>query len=136
MENNKALTDAEILQKVIDALNINHFQLSKAMGYGNHRSLYRIRDGESKINAGFEKKIKAAFPKVNLEFINTGVGSPLVSENEPEKKEEVQPNYVGLGPDAQLELQKINSRLSAIENDQFLIRQMIKEIYDKITAAK
>ncbi|MFB0907139.1 MAG: hypothetical protein QMB03_02445, partial [Spirosomataceae bacterium] len=69
------------------------------LGFKTPQQLYKITNGQTKgLRASLSEKIKKIYPKVNLNWLDAGVGEPSV---ENEKSTEIE------GLKAELELQKV-----------------------------
>jgi hypothetical protein len=80
MNNNKALTDIQIMESILKALELTANGFSKELGYKSSMSLYNILDGNRPIPEPMVNKIRLKFPEVSIHYIDTGLGTPLKAD--------------------------------------------------------
>jgi hypothetical protein len=77
MENQKRLTDAEILLNVINAVKLTKNGFATKCKYKSAMSIYNILEGRNGISDDMAARITQAFPEVSYNFIQTGRGDVL-----------------------------------------------------------
>jgi hypothetical protein len=76
------ISDSEIINKVISALDTNANKLSSELNYSSHMSIYLIVKGTNKISKGLKERLIMKFPQVNYNYLSTGEGAVLLNDNE------------------------------------------------------
>lgn len=77
-DNSKDLTDAEILERVIEALDTNPHRLGVRLGYKSpSASIRNVLIGDGGISKAMMDKIVEEYPQVNYLFLAKGQGEPL-----------------------------------------------------------
>jgi len=72
---------SEILKEVLDVLGENYNSFATSIGLKRTQNLYDIRDGKvKKLSNGLISLITKAYPKVNEEYLKTGIGN-ILKEN-------------------------------------------------------
>jgi hypothetical protein len=124
--NGKKLTDADILDKVIFALQTNRKQISIDLEYKSHQSIYLVTNGTNRLTQDMINRIMIKFPEVNPSFLHSGEGNPLRFKTE--SKEE---KYNFEKPKDSLEiLFEIPSRLDRLEEVQRKQTEIINQILE------
>jgi hypothetical protein len=77
----KKLTDGEIVNKVLDALNITANSLVVKLKYKSPATVYHIINGINKISDGFITRTVTTFPNVSYKFMKEGEGDVLLKED-------------------------------------------------------
>ena len=72
MPKNKALTDAQILQEVLNALDYTANALNDKLEYSSPSSVPHVLKGRNELSRGMKERIVNTFPNVNMEFLNKG----------------------------------------------------------------
>lgn len=72
MPKNKALTDAQILQEVLNALDYTANALNDKLEYSSPSSVPHVLKGRNELSRGMKQRIVNTFPNVNMEFLNKG----------------------------------------------------------------
>jgi hypothetical protein len=80
MENQKKLTDAEILLQIINAVKLTKNGFATRCKYKSAMSIYNILEGRNGISDDMAARITQSFPEVNYNFILTGKGEILNAE--------------------------------------------------------
>lgn len=136
------LSDKKILQSVLDALHITGNKFSKHLKYKAPASVYHILEGRTNISPEIIERILKGFPIISYVFLNTGKGSPLLSEAE----EQAQKNlFRHLYPEAEHYRKDLSKDISLLDNDlsteqmfklmlisQNRTNQLIGELIDKL----
>jgi plasmid maintenance system antidote protein VapI len=78
----KPITDSEIIENVMTALNTNANSLASDLNYASHMSIYHIVKGTNSISKGLTERIVQKFPNVNYNYMTRGEGSVLLNEEE------------------------------------------------------
>ena len=78
----KILSDAEILEQLLNALYTNKKKFAKDLGYKSHQSIYFVANGTNRISEDMFNRIILKIPDVNPIFLRTGKGSPLKYKKE------------------------------------------------------
>ena len=77
MENQKQLSDAEILLSIINAVKLTKNGFATKCKYKSAMSIYNVLEGRNGISDDMAARITQTFPEVNYNFIVTGKGEVL-----------------------------------------------------------
>ncbi len=72
MPKEKALSDAQILQEVLNALDYSANALNDKLEYSSPSSVPHVLKGRNELSRGMKQRIVNTFPNVNMEFLNKG----------------------------------------------------------------
>lgn len=72
MKNKPTLSDAEILQMTLDALDYNANSLNTKLDYNSPSTIPHILKGRNALSRGVKERIVKSFPNVNMNFLNKG----------------------------------------------------------------
>lgn len=72
MKTKKTLSDAQILQEVLDALNYNANSLNTKLGYSSASTIPHVLKGRNALSRGIKERLVNEFPNVNMNFLNNG----------------------------------------------------------------
>lgn len=80
-------TEAERLQIIIDSLGLNAHSFSQELELKSSGTIYHILNGINGISYGMKMKILKKFPKLNIDFIDTGLGNVFKEKQETNKND-------------------------------------------------
>tara|TARA_B100002049_G_scaffold164967_1_gene123757 strand:+ start:6214 stop:6621 length:408 start_codon:yes stop_codon:yes gene_type:complete len=72
MQKKKTLSDAQILQEVLNALDYSANALNDKLEYSSPSSVPHVLKGRNELSRGMKQRIVNTFPNVNMEFLNKG----------------------------------------------------------------
>lgn len=120
----KPVTDAEILNNVISALNESTHSLSIKLGYKSPASVYHVVNGINNLSSGMIDRIVKVFPNVSIQYLNEGV-LPVILTDEDLR---LQMNLLNLNTSPELEfLKKLASMPDRIDNIERMLKSMSGE---------
>lgn len=131
MSNYKKLEDRVILDELLRALKTNKKKLAENLGYASHMSIYYVANGRNHITNDMADRIMLKYPEVNYLFITKGELPVLKSKpGTPEPKNDLNIHNKKESITLQ-DLESIPKRLSDIENRQFEMIALLKQILEQ-----
>ncbi len=127
-QNNKSITDAEIIEKVMSALGINSRQLGNKLQYKSPATVANVKKGYVPLSDEMIFKFRSLLPQVNEQFLRTGEGSVL--------SDGTNVDINGLVPLKDQftirDLKDVPNRLARIEANQNDLKEMFTELISLI----
>lgn len=136
------LHDKNILQSVLDSLHLTGNKFSKHLKYKAPASVYHILEGRINMSPEFIERTLKEFPIVSYVYLNTGKGTPLLSEAEQQAQKNL---FRHLYPEMQTQRQDPLKDIALSDSDitteqmfkimlvsQNRSNQLISELIDKI----
>jgi hypothetical protein len=127
MKNESKLSDVQILQEVLNALDYNPNSFNTKLDYSSPSTIPHVLKGRNSLSRGIKERIVKAFPNVNLNFLNKGELPVLL----PEKAMQAQANLLNIplnnnmtSSESLVDLKK----LAAIPDQLDRIEEMILEL--------
>ncbi len=100
------ITDAQKLQNLINALNLNIFSFTKRLKL-SRGTVYHVISGKNSLSENLIMRILNEFPEVNKKYLDTGE-LPIINPIEKAKKNIDQDGYILI---RKAELEDINAKL-------------------------
>lgn len=73
----KSLTDAEILQNVINAIGVRIPEFRVKLGFGTNTTIYNVLKGVNGISSDMINRILNKYPDVSYLYLKKGEGKPI-----------------------------------------------------------
>ena len=112
-----------IIQELTDALGISIYSLENKLGYKS-RAVYHVANGVNALSEGMIRRIIEAFPNVDYNFLQTGLGKPLLRNIQ----EQAQKNIFNIQTTSDLNfLQRLYALPDKIDNIEKMLKQLLEE---------
>ena len=72
MKKESGLTDAQILEEVLNALDYNPNSFNKKLEYNSASTIPHVLKGRNTLSRGIKERIVRTFPNVNMNFLKSG----------------------------------------------------------------
>jgi hypothetical protein len=72
MKKESGLTDAQILEEILNALDYNPNSFNKKLEYNSASTIPHILKGRNSLSRGIKERIVNTFPNVNMNFLKSG----------------------------------------------------------------